>query len=319
VPAERSGRAAVFASVVVHGGLGLVLFALAGQGVEVGSNLVPIAAIDYDAGGGGGGAGGAVAARSAPEGRALAAAAALTTVDERLHTRLRAAALGAALETGLSEFGATGRATGRAPRPPATVAGGAVAIPPPAPADEAAPLGAAAPSRAPAPAALPAALEEAALAALFASPGGGPLDLDGTGAPGLDAGGDGGPGARHVALAATPTPDPAEVARAERAARVYDEYGAYLRARIGPLWEFPKERALLGEEGTVRVAFVIHRDGRVSDIRVTRHSGFADFDANVVAAVRKAGPFKPLPAEIARDELRFDVPFDFDNPVVLYR
>ena len=309
----------MLASVIVHGGLALALFTLAGRGADAGPQLVPITAIDYDAGGGGRGAGGTAApAPAASAVRALAPGVALTTVDERLRTRLRAAALGAALESGVADPGATGRATGRALRAPATVSGGAVAILPPALAEDATPVAAPAPAST-APAALPAALEEAALAALFAAPAAGPRDLDGAGPPGIDAGGDGGPGARHVALAATPTPDPAELARAERAARVYDEYGAYLRARIGPLWEFPKERALLGEEGTVRVAFVIHRDGRVSDIRVTRHSGFADFDANVVAAVRKAGPFKPLPLEIARDELRFDVPFDFDNPVVLYR
>ncbi|HEV8323555.1 MAG TPA: energy transducer TonB [Myxococcota bacterium] len=143
--------------------------------------------------------------------------------------------------------------------------------------------------------------------------------LDGAGETAPVAGAEDGTGSRHVALAAGPTPDAEEVARAERAARLYDDYFAYLKARIAPLWDFPKERALLGEEGTVRVAFVIRRDGTVHDVRVTRRSGYADFDANVVAAVKKAAPFKPIPAEIRREELRFDVPFDFDNPVVLLR
>jgi TonB family protein len=97
--------------------------------------------------------------------------------------------------------------------------------------------------------------------------------------------------------------------------RRYDLYVAAVKRKVNPLWEFPRELALKLEQGDVMVAFTIRRDGTVKDVKIVKRSGFARFDANVVAAIRRAAPFGHLPAQLG-DELRVTAQFEGANPVV---
>lgn len=115
-----------------------------------------------------------------------------------------------------------------------------------------------------------------------------------TGAPGL-------PDARALALATFQ--------------RAYDRYLVKVRERVDPLWEFPRELAVRMEQGDVLVGFTIRSDGTVKDLRVLKGSGFEKFDKNVVAAIRKAAPFEPLPATLG-SELRVTAPFEGSNPAI---
>jgi periplasmic protein TonB len=63
------------------------------------------------------------------------------------------------------------------------------------------------------------------------------------------------------------------------------------------------------------VAFLIHRDGRVSDIRVVRRSGSVAFDLEAQGAVEAAGrQFGPLPTGFADDVL--PIVFSFDPRLI---
>ena len=53
----------------------------------------------------------------------------------------------------------------------------------------------------------------------------------------------------------------------------------------------------------------------MTDVHVLKGSGFAKFDRNVLAAIRKAAPFAPLPATLGA-ELRVTAPFEGSNPVI---
>jgi TonB family protein len=95
-------------------------------------------------------------------------------------------------------------------------------------------------------------------------------------------------------------------------------YTRSVRAKIEPFWEnaFPKAAALEGKQGRVIVSFVIHRDGHVDDVHVTRASGFPEYDENVRLAVLRAAPFDPFPPSIAVPSRRWNITFDTNNPVV---
>jgi len=97
--------------------------------------------------------------------------------------------------------------------------------------------------------------------------------------------------------------------------RVYDQYLNDVRQKVDPLWEFPRELAVRMEQGDVLVAFTIRKDGSVADVHVLKGSGFDKFDKNVLAAIKKAAPFAPLPATLGA-ELRVTAPFEGSNPAI---
>ena len=99
----------------------------------------------------------------------------------------------------------------------------------------------------------------------------------------------------------------------------------YLRkihAKVDPLWAnaFPKSAMLELKQGTVILEFVIAADGAV---RVSwpprRPSGIEEFDRNCADAIRRAGPFDPLPAALrdqGRTSLKIRAPFIAQNPII---
>ncbi|MGD0677773.1 MAG: energy transducer TonB [Polyangiaceae bacterium] len=96
-------------------------------------------------------------------------------------------------------------------------------------------------------------------------------------------------------------------------------YFRKLHARIDPLWAhaFPKSALLELKQGTVIVEFTVWANGEVS---VTwppaRASGVAEFDWNCAEAIRRAGPFPPIPRELGVQALRVRAPFVASNPIV---
>jgi TonB family protein len=92
-----------------------------------------------------------------------------------------------------------------------------------------------------------------------------------------------------------------------------------IHARIDPLWAdaFPKSALLELKQGTTIIEFVVSSDGRVA---VTwppvRPSGIDEFDRNCADAIRRAGPFPPIPAVLGVTSLRIRAPFVANNPIV---
>lgn len=82
---------------------------------------------------------------------------------------------------------------------------------------------------------------------------------------------------------------------------------------------FPKPRALAKDQGISIYRVVVRRDGGLAQgPRLVRSSGFADFDAAAVLAIRRAAPFSPLPSQLLPGEgdLTLLIPVAFSNPMV---
>jgi TonB family protein len=99
-------------------------------------------------------------------------------------------------------------------------------------------------------------------------------------------------------------------------------YFRKIHAKVDPLWRdaFPKSAMLELKQGTVIIEFTIASDGtaRVSWPPL-RPSGIDEFDRNCADAIRRAGPFEPIPAalrELGRTSLRIRAPFVAKNPIV---
>jgi TonB family protein len=122
------------------------------------------------------------------------------------------------------------------------------------------------------------------------------------GAPG--AGGRTGEGSNAAALGAGEGPE--VIARRNR----HTQYYLNLHARLEPLLadSFPHDAYVQLRNGTLYVDITIAKDGRLLGVVVTRPSGVPGFDENVVAAIRAAGPFEPVPDLLGQGPLTLPVP-----------
>lgn len=80
-------------------------------------------------------------------------------------------------------------------------------------------------------------------------------------------------------------------------------YMRMLKERIESIWQYPKEAARLGLSGDLYMKFTIKKDGQLSEVELLRTSGFKDLDEAAIKAVKKAGPFWPLPEDWDKDDL----------------
>jgi len=106
--------------------------------------------------------------------------------------------------------------------------------------------------------------------------------------------------------------------RAATEARLQDAYFRRLYARVLDRVAFPPHLAVAFEQGEVVVSFTLHTNGSVAEVRVSRSSGYQEFDAAVVTAVRQAAPYGRVPEVIrqGRDMIKVNAPFAFDNPLI---
>jgi len=115
--------------------------------------------------------------------------------------------------------------------------------------------------------------------------------------------------------AAPPAPEPETAASEEATTKAEAQdfpFAWYLRqvqTRVRDAWDTPGEQLLRGGARPVVVAFVIHRDGRVSDVRVEDGSGSPGLDTSALRAVEAARPFPPLPEPYEEDELALTIRF----------
>jgi TonB family protein len=78
---------------------------------------------------------------------------------------------------------------------------------------------------------------------------------------------------------------------------------------------FPDWAIAEGIGGVTIVGLTLDQNGRVSALSIVRPSGIAEFDRNLLAAIRRDAPYGPLPAA-AGARLRVNIAFDAMNPVV---
>jgi protein TonB len=129
---------------------------------------------------------------------------------------------------------------------------------------------------------------------------------------------------RRLAEAAHPveeTPDPERTAppAATSTAEVHAVdfpfawYLQVVRTKITDVWDPPGDRMVAGRRKQAVLRFVIHRDGRVTDVRVEDGSGTPGLDASARRAVEQARPFPPLPDTYEGDSLDVAVRFTVEG------
>jgi TonB family protein len=96
-------------------------------------------------------------------------------------------------------------------------------------------------------------------------------------------------------------------------------YFRRLKSKIDPLWQnaFPRSAIVDLKQGTVILEFTVNRDGTAKvSWPPLRPSGIDEFDRNCAEAIRRAGPFEPIPAVLGVGSLRIRAPFVANNFVV---
>ena len=89
----------------------------------------------------------------------------------------------------------------------------------------------------------------------------------------------------------------------------YAWYLNLIAGKIRSSWDPPAEHMIAGHSNQVLVRLRIHRDGRITGVRVESHSGTPGLDASAERAVEGAQPFPPLPESYEGDHLDFGVRF----------
>jgi protein TonB len=122
----------------------------------------------------------------------------------------------------------------------------------------------------------------------------------------------------EVALPEPPKPEPPQVERQATAppasapsAAVVHNWESLLVAHIERFKRYPVEARTRGEQGMVRVAFAIDRDGWVRSSRVVQSSGSSELDQEALAMLTRAQPVPRPPDRIPTRELSFMVPIKF--------
>jgi TonB family protein len=88
------------------------------------------------------------------------------------------------------------------------------------------------------------------------------------------------------------------------------DYQRVLVARLTIAKRYPHEARQRREEGLVRIAFSIDREGKVISTRVESSSGSSTLDEEALAMIDRAQPFPPLPDQ-SKDQARFIIPISF--------
>jgi len=91
----------------------------------------------------------------------------------------------------------------------------------------------------------------------------------------------------------------------------HKEYSATLREEIEKQQRYPIMAMRGRQEGTVEVAFLLERSGRLLACHITRPCGHSILDRAALAAVKEVGRFPPFPDEINLDQATFVIPISF--------
>jgi periplasmic protein TonB len=78
---------------------------------------------------------------------------------------------------------------------------------------------------------------------------------------------------------------------------VTEQYGV-IRDKVYRALSYPAYAQEEGWQGTVRIGFLVNRDGTVDSVRVLKSSGYNLLDNNAVKAVRQATPFPHAPGRL---------------------
>jgi protein TonB len=88
-------------------------------------------------------------------------------------------------------------------------------------------------------------------------------------------------------------------------------YFSMLAATLAKHKQYPIASRRRGEEGIVKLFFVVNRNGKVLDYRISESSGSRRLDEAVLKMLKKAEPLPAFPADMLQPELEINVPIAF--------
>jgi TonB family protein len=88
----------------------------------------------------------------------------------------------------------------------------------------------------------------------------------------------------------------------------YRDYFKTIKEIIERNKEYPQIAKSRGLEGTVQMAFILHKNGSVGEIMVKRSSGEKTLDDGAILSIKKSSPFPPVPELLkSKAPLRMDI------------
>lgn len=90
------------------------------------------------------------------------------------------------------------------------------------------------------------------------------------------------------------------------------EYLEMLNLRIHTAKEYPESARSRHLEGRVKVEFILHTDGRLTDIKVLKSSHHKNLDDAAIEAIKKASPFPRPPSFIFKEPVTLRVNILFE-------
>ncbi len=135
-----------------------------------------------------------------------------------------------------------------------------------------------------------------------------------------------------VVTPSAPAEAPVEVAQAEPEEEVFEEeeeeapaftaasllarqtYHSDLLKWTYKYIKYPSRAAQRNQEGSVRIAVTINRDGKVIELATVEESKYGLLNKAALKAVQRANPFPNMPAELAGKQFEFTLPIAFRLP-----
>jgi TonB family protein len=93
-------------------------------------------------------------------------------------------------------------------------------------------------------------------------------------------------------------------------------YARQVQERVQSNWRTPEVQEVLRQKGWVAVHFVVHKDGRITDLAVVRPSGIPSYDQSALNALKSSDPLPPLPAEVTIPQITGTFRFFYNMPIM---
>jgi periplasmic protein TonB len=91
-------------------------------------------------------------------------------------------------------------------------------------------------------------------------------------------------------------------------------YVSDMLKKVRSILRYPKRALERGQAGSVRVAVIINRQGKVMSTSLVESSKYDQLNEAVVTAITESSPFPPMPDSISGNSFEFSVPATFAPP-----
>lgn len=92
---------------------------------------------------------------------------------------------------------------------------------------------------------------------------------------------------------------------------VEESFATLVRERIAATKTYPASARERKFEGKALISFTLNKNGQIIDLAVNTSSGYETLDYAAVQAVKRAGPFPPIPEKLGRETIAFNLPISF--------